>query len=95
MSAAGLLIELQLLCPGILAKPLSEFAPGLPDGIWTGQDGRHVMPDGLPMFCSFANGSEGYTGPLHTGFEEWLSLRGWWVEAYDGCTYFLLPESSK
>lgn len=92
MSTDTMLTELRRLCPGIRARPAREFAPYYPEGIWTGLDGAHVMPDGLPMFCSFANGSDGYNGPIHTGFEAWLAARGWWVESYDGATFLLLPE---
>ena len=92
MKTADMLIELRRLCPGIWARPLREFNPQHDEGIWTGMDGQHAVPDGLPMFCSFANGCDGYNGPVHTGFEAWLAARGWWAENYDGATFFLLPE---
>ena len=94
MTTADMLIDLRRLCPGIWARTLHEFSPIDTEGIWTGIDGAHVMPDDLPMFCSFANGCDGYNGPVHTGFEAWLAARGWWVENYDGATFFLLPEGS-
>lgn len=92
MTTAEMLIELRRLCPGNWARPLAEFSTRFTGGIWTGIDTHNVMPDGMPMFCSRANGCDGYNGPIHTGFETWLAARSWWVENYDGATFFLLPE---
>lgn len=92
MKTAEMFTELRRLCPGIWARPLCEFSKRYTDGIWTGDDSHHVMPDGMPMFCSYANGGDGYNGPIYTGFENWLAARGWRVENYDGATFFLLPE---
>ena len=92
MTTTDMLTELRRLCPGIWARPLRDYGPNYTEGVWTGMGSHHVMPDGMPLFCSFANGCAGYNGPIHTGFENWLAARGWWVENYDGATFLLLPE---
>lgn len=85
-----LLADLLATYPGIHARPLREFgAAGWEHGVWTGGDA--LMPDGLPIFSTLMQGEETHDGGVHTGFTAWLEARGWYLECYDGGTYFIVP----
>ena len=98
LSTDEMMKELTIVFPTLWKRPLSEFGSAYlhMSGVWTGADGPHVMPDGDPIFNTLADGLEPpYTsGPIHDGFEAWLSNRGWSWENYDGATFWLLPLSA-
>ena len=80
VSSAQLLADLHATFPGIFARPLREFGTRWAevDGIWTG--GEVTMPDGMPMFNSFAcPDPDDYNGRVHQAFEAWLEARGWYA----------------
>ena len=88
-----MLNDLRVTFPSLRTSPLREFGPEFQrEGVWTGQDTPHVMPDGDPIFDDLANGEEPYDGRVHQGFTAWLDRRGWYVETYDGVTHFLVPD---
>lgn len=91
-SESTLIAELTLLCPELHVRPIREFGRDYKDwtGVWTGGPGN--MPDGLQIFNSLIHTTdEGYDGGVHEGFTQWLELRGWYIENYDGQTMFIVP----
>ena len=93
MTTEQMLTELSITFPALWKRRLSEFGPDYAgaQGVWTGQDGGHLMQDGYAIFNSLQNGAPPYNGRVHEAFEAWLENRGWYCECYDGCTHFLLP----
>lgn len=86
----ALIANLIATFPGLHARPLCEFgAAGWDYGVWTG--GEADMPDGLPIFSTLMQGEDTHDGGVHTGFTSWLEARGWYLECYDGGTYFIVP----
>lgn len=97
ITTEAMLADLSSSFPALWKRPLREFGkPGLEmargEGVWTGQDTGHDMPDGSPIFNDLANGDDDYDGTVHLGFLAWLNARGWYCENYDGATYFLIPD---
>ncbi len=85
--------SVEALDPQILVRQLNATFPGigarLVDHELAQQPGVCVhglamMPDGLPVFSDLFADQLEYDGTLHTGFEAWLEMRGWYVEPYDG-----------
>ena len=82
--------------PTLWTRPLSEFGADWrgKEGVWTGADVSHVMPDGLPIFIEVLTDQPEYGAtPVHSAFASWLAARGWGWERYDDTTFFLRPES--
>ena len=98
ISTDEMLQDLTIAFPALWKRRLSEFGTQYvgQEGVWTGADGPHVMPDGDPIFNTLAHDGEApYSNPpIHDGFEAWLLDRGWAWENYDGGTFFLLPLSA-
>lgn len=97
-TTAAMMAELSITFPAMRIRPLREFGRdyACAEGVWTYEDVAHVMPDGLPMFCSLSDGGDDfpeYDGTVHIGFTAWLDARGWYAERYDGGTYFLLRDA--
>lgn len=90
-SEARLLVELQEAFPGIFARPLREFsATGPQYGVWAG--GEATSKGGLPLFYPYeCPDPRIYNGRVHLRLERFLEARGWYVEDYDGATFFILP----
>ena len=86
ISTDDMLRELAIVFPALWKRRLSEFGASYlhMGGAWTGAASAHVMPDAEPPYAN---------GPIHEGFEVWLSNRGWTWETYDGGTFWLLPLS--
>ena len=93
---AQMLNDLRVTFPSPPTRPLREFGPEFQrEGVWTGQDTPHVMPDGDPIFNDLANGEPPYNGRVHEAFGAWLARRGWYVETYDGMTLHLVPDVAR
>lgn len=90
-SEAQLLAELPVAFPGIFARPLREFSKNEPQyGVWTG--GEATTKNGHPLFCSYECPDQRiYNGRVHVRLERFLEERGWYIEDYDGATFFILP----
>ena len=92
LTEAEMLGDLRATFPLLWTKPLRNFGAAYRqrEGVWTGRCGT-VMPDGLPIFATVAIPEPQYNGAIHEAFEEWLDIRGWYVETFDGETHHLLP----
>jgi len=88
-SVDRMIADLKATFPGIHARPLADFIPDWGQGVWSG--GEALMPDGLPIFRYYYTDSDEYEGTVHVGFLAWLERRGWYSEAYDYGTHFLIP----
>lgn len=88
-----MLSELVITFPPLRVRLLREFGTAYAgaEGVWTGQDPTHLMPDGLPIFDDLAAGEPPYDGTVHGAFEAWMANRAWYVERYDDTTYLLRP----
>lgn len=102
IGTVAMLAELSITFPKLWKRPLCEFGKDYAEveGVWTGEDTGHVMPDGDPIFSHLADqwhddadrDDAAYDGAVHTGFIAWLKARGWCVERHDGITYHLVPD---
>lgn len=80
--------------PGMWTKPGEEFSHNhaMDHAIWTGENS--FDKEDLPMFDYYAEDPQenyyvmGVRRPLH----EFLEKHGWYAEAHDPGTYFLVPE---
>ena len=88
---AQLISELLTTFPGLHVRPAAEWSPMYGCGVWIGGD-TVVMPDGLPIFTDLTGQADEYDGFLHTGFEAWVALRGWYIESVDPFTHIVLPD---
>ncbi len=92
-SADALMAELRTAYPDLWVRPAQEFGdPTLTYGVWTGGEAR--MPNGDQIFSGLANDPDKYDGRVHVDFLKWLEQRGWYVEDYDGATFFIVTIAS-
>ena len=97
MSVEAMHTDLRLTFPALRTRPLQDFGVrGFTEGFWTDEESAHSMPDGLRIFDNISalagDDAPDYDGTVHAGFVAWLDARGWYVERYDGLTYFLVPD---
>jgi hypothetical protein len=69
-------------------KTTEEFS-GSEGGLWLSAEDCVDMSDGFPMFDYYTMNYNRYEIGVHTGFESWLSTRGWYAEWYDAGTIML------
>lgn len=93
-SESDLISELKSTFPGFHARPLSEYGPEYKGrtGVWSGKDGEVFFADGTPVF--HAVNSPAYESGVHVWLHDWLEMRGWYVEDYDGATIFIVTIES-
>lgn len=89
-----MIAELRIVFPTLWFRPLSDFGAAYrqTEGVWTGEDSAHCMPDGQLIFNDLAAGTDEGDTVVHPAFEAWLARRGWVADRYDGTTWFLLPD---
>ncbi|WP_225782648.1 hypothetical protein [Xenophilus sp. Marseille-Q4582] len=92
-SESALIADLLATFPGIHARPAREYgSERCQHGVWVG--GEALMPDEVPMFCTFAcPDPDYYDGYVHHAFIEWLAQRGWLIEEYDTAVFMVTSQA--
>lgn len=81
--------KLQRHFPGLWMKDTEEF-DGTEGGIWTGEGSE--TKDGFPLFDYYDESETLYTMGVWNPLHNILDAAGWFAEAQDAGTYFIMPE---
>lgn len=93
VSATVLCEEIQATFDDIVADPIPAGRMGCAADGCLRIAGEGCMPDGLPIFSTLVCNGDEYNGPVHIGFERWLSDRGYGWERWDSVAYIATPKS--